>query len=1086
MRIRHPFRPALVGTLLALAALAPLTVTAATFNVTNGNDSGSGSLRNAILAANADATGTIQNPHIITFASGVSQVTVASPLPALNRPTLVNVFGSRVTIRATSLIFGDGFTLGPAAAGSVVQNFAVVCSNPVPCFTGSGIRADGQLTETLIDLALVDGVGQSGIQITGASRIRIDRATLIRNAQTAGNSGGGIHCQGSGASDIGFLHVTRSRIGIDGNGNSAGNLGHGVRSVHCLARIGGPADTEGNVISANAHSGVLLDRSSSSRVEGNLIGLDANGVAARGNDGGGVHITRSTSVIVGGDDDARGNAIAGNGNTNIRVFAAEPSDNARAQIRRNWIGTRRNGTPLAPGANRASTGIQIHGWAEATIGTGAHGNLIRDHSFAGIEAASAGEAGKMRVSRNSIFANGAAIVDAGNRPVPQLNPIGGTSLISGTVPGGASGGLVEFYVDDWNQSRIYVGEVDHLSPNGAGGADFATLIDLTPHTGKRLTALYREPPSIPTSITRTGALAAPVPIGARILSVSLVGRTGAERVDSNPTAIDCPGYCSAGFASGTVILTAYPGANRRVTWSGDCTGSGTCSVSMNQNRNVTATFGPALRRLTVDRDGPGTVSSNPAGIACGATCAHDFNHGQTIALTATPAADHRFDGWTGACSGPAGCSVAMTADRTVGARFSRIQRSLVVTRSGLGTVVSTPAGIDCGATCTASFGQGTSVALDATPAAGWQFSHWQNCPGASGPRCNLVVPATDSGIQAVFTTLPPSTQPLSVTRVGSGNVTSSPPGINCGATCSAAFTEGSTVQLTAAPAFGWTFAGWSGACTGTGTCTVTMSQPRSVVATFAPPTRLLTVSRTGEGTLRSAPTGIDCGTTCTHAFELGTVVTLEAIPAAGWQFDGYTGDHCSGLACTVTMDDARAVGAVFSPVPGPSRTLTVTRNGSGTVTSTPDGIACGSTCQATFANGTAVSLLATPAAGWQFIGWGGACEGSGACQVVMGADRAVSATFAVIPPTTHPLTVNRHGDGFVSSTPSGIGCGDECQASFPAGTQVTLTATPPEGSTFAGWHGACTGHAPCTVTMSEPRVVGARFVVDRIFVGDFE
>jgi hypothetical protein len=76
---------------------------------------------------------------------------------------------------------------------------------------------------------------------------------------------------------------------------------------------------------------------------------------------------------------------------------------------------------------------------------------------------------------------------------------------------------------------------------------------------------------------------------------------------------------------------------------------------------------------------------------------------------------------------------------------------------------------------------------------------------------------------------------LSVVRAGggSGAVTSSPAGINCGTTCSASFNQGTPVTLTASPAAGSTFAGWSGGgCSGTGTCTVTLTAATSVTATF--------------------------------------------------------------------------------------------------------------------------------------------------------------------------------------------------------------------------------------------------------------
>jgi hypothetical protein len=79
-----------------------------------------------------------------------------------------------------------------------------------------------------------------------------------------------------------------------------------------------------------------------------------------------------------------------------------------------------------------------------------------------------------------------------------------------------------------------------------------------------------------------------------------------------------------------------------------------------------------------------------------------------------------------------------------------------------------------------------------------------------------------------------TTYTLSVTQAGtgSGTVTSSPSGINCGSTCSASYSSGTSVTLTASAASGSTFAGWSGACTGTGTCTLSMTAARSVTATF--------------------------------------------------------------------------------------------------------------------------------------------------------------------------------------------------------------------------------------------------------------
>src|SRR5206468_7741022 len=106
-----------------------------------------------------------------------------------------------------------------------------------------------------------------------------------------------------------------------------------------------------------------------------------------------------------------------------------------------------------------------------------------------------------------------------------------------------------------------------------------------------------------------------------------------------------------------------------------------------------------------------------------------------------------------------------------------------------------------------------------------------------------------------------------------------PAGIACGTTCAAAFASGTAVTLTAAPAAGSTFSGWSGGgCTGTGTCTVTVNAAQTVTATFALQSFTLTVSKTGtgSGTVTSAPAGIACGTTCAAAFASGTDIGIAS------------------------------------------------------------------------------------------------------------------------------------------------------------------------------------------------------------------
>jgi hypothetical protein len=317
---------------------------------------------------------------------------------------------------------------------------------------------------------------------------------------------------------------------------------------------------------------------------------------------------------------------------------------------------------------------------------------------------------------------------------------------------------------------------------------------------------------------------------------------------------------------------------------------------------------------------------------------------------------------------------------------------------------------------------------------------------------------------------------------GSGTVTSTPAGIDCGQTCENDFQEGTTVSLNAAAAPGSAFAGWSGACSGTGACTV--SGNATVTASFNIPisTDRLTVALggTGTGIVTSTPSGISCPGTCAADFATGITVTLTAMPTNGSTFNGFSGAGCSGpgSSCTVAINGDQAVTATFTAAPV-LFTLTVTKAGAGagTVSSDPPGItACSSTCTANFAPGTVVTLTATPQSGSTFAGWGGACSGT-ACQVTMDANRAVTATFNP-PISLSVLTVQKTGNGAgtITSNPAGINCGTTCAASFPTGSGVTLTATAAPGSTFVGWMvGPCTGTQPCPVTMSTAQTVVAQF-----------
>jgi photosystem II stability/assembly factor-like uncharacterized protein len=316
---------------------------------------------------------------------------------------------------------------------------------------------------------------------------------------------------------------------------------------------------------------------------------------------------------------------------------------------------------------------------------------------------------------------------------------------------------------------------------------------------------------------------------------------------------------------------------------------------------------------------------------------------------------------------------------------------------------------------------------------------------------------------------------------GSGTVTSNPSDIDCGSDCTETYNQGTSVTLTAIPASGSTFGGWSGDAD----CSdgvVVMNANMTCTATFNPQvvgyTLTVIKSGTGNGTVTSNPAGINCASDCTEGYNPNTVVTLTATPASGSTFEGWSG-ACSGTGeCSVTMDADETVTATFNQQ---QHTLTVAKvgTGSGTVTSSPAGINCGDDCSETYDQGTSVTLTATPASGCIFTGWSGACSGTGACTVTTNAAKSVTATFN-LQGAGNTLTVSKTGTGTgtVTSSPAGINCGDDCSETYSKVQKVKLTAKADASSTFTGWSGGgCSGTKTCTVTVDGSVTVTVDFAL---------
>jgi hypothetical protein len=262
---------------------------------------------------------------------------------------------------------------------------------------------------------------------------------------------------------------------------------------------------------------------------------------------------------------------------------------------------------------------------------------------------------------------------------------------------------------------------------------------------------------------------------------------------------------------------------------------------MNGDRVVTATFnrkvslqigGAGTGSGTVVADSGGIACTSTAGVASG-TCEAAYNMDATVTLTASPATNSTFTGWSGACAGAAlTCTLPMNSDRNVTATFAVREpvgtHRLVVTVAGWpGRVTSSPAGIDCSngsepmAACDAFFPANTVVVLTATVGQGpYQFGGWSAgpCAGSFDPVCSVTIAHEEQHADAVIDGWPRVVIHFATAGpngLGSGTVTSDPAGINCGTdgsgifgTCEAPFPAGQVVTLTATSTGGSHFSQW--------------------------------------------------------------------------------------------------------------------------------------------------------------------------------------------------------------------------------------------------------------------------------------
>ncbi len=329
---------------------------------------------------------------------------------------------------------------------------------------------------------------------------------------------------------------------------------------------------------------------------------------------------------------------------------------------------------------------------------------------------------------------------------------------------------------------------------------------------------------------------------------------------------------------------------------------------------------------------------------------------------------------------------------------------------------------------------------------------------------------------------------LTMTVAGSGGVTSASGGINCPGDCVDSVDAGSPVVLTADGDPGWAFDAWFGdaGCQGSDNpLEFMMTEDITCEAGFIQSSLpFLTVDKlgTGSGSVTSSPSGITCGESCQSAsapFQPDETVQLSAQSESS-DFDGWGGD-CSADG-TVDMDMDRACTATFTAVGGdPVLTLHKAGSGSGTVTSSPDGINCDAGCanqSASFDPNTPVQL-SQMSDDSTFVGWSGDCSPSG--SVTMSSNKSCTATFEQSATVTLTVGVTNIGDadGKITSSLGDIDCQPDCGDDFQVGTTVTLQAKP-GGAAFLGWTASqdCPGTVVgfnLTVVMNEAHHCEATF-----------